>query len=104
MLAGRPPASTKGHFYWLKVVGGCLARQQKPVLAARTNRFWPSDGNHSYCNGVEFSLIFTNENIDPVQFLELLLVRIDSLCQIWRASSYYKLSTSRLFQSLPPGI
>jgi hypothetical protein len=42
VLAGRPPASTKGHFYWLKVAGGCLARQQKPVLAARTNRFWPS--------------------------------------------------------------
>jgi hypothetical protein len=38
----QPPASTKGHFYWLKVAGGCLARQQKPVLAARTNRFWPS--------------------------------------------------------------
>jgi hypothetical protein len=42
VLTGRPPASTKGHFYWLKVAGGCLARQQKPVLAARTNRFWPS--------------------------------------------------------------
>jgi hypothetical protein len=42
VLAGRPPASTKGHFYWLKVAGGCLARQQKPVLAARTNRFWLS--------------------------------------------------------------
>jgi hypothetical protein len=39
VLAGRPPASTNGHFYWLKVVGGCLTRQQKPVLAARTNRF-----------------------------------------------------------------
>jgi hypothetical protein len=43
VLAGRPPASTKCHFYWLKVVGGCLARQQKPVLAVRTNRFSPSD-------------------------------------------------------------
>jgi hypothetical protein len=42
LLAGRPPASTKGHFYWLKVAGRCRARQQKPVLAARTNRFWPS--------------------------------------------------------------
>jgi hypothetical protein len=42
VLAGRLPASTKGHFYWLKVAGGCRARQQKPVLAARTNRFWPS--------------------------------------------------------------
>jgi hypothetical protein len=44
VLAGQPPASTKGHFYWLKVAGGCRARQQKPVLAARTNRFWPSAG------------------------------------------------------------
>jgi hypothetical protein len=43
VLAGRLPASTKGHFYWLKVAGGCRARQQKPVLAARTNRFWPSE-------------------------------------------------------------
>jgi hypothetical protein len=43
VLAGRPPASTKGHFYWLKIAGGCLARQQKPVLAARTNRFWPNE-------------------------------------------------------------
>jgi hypothetical protein len=42
VLAGRPPTSTKGHFYWLKVAGGCRARQQKPVLAAGTNRFWPS--------------------------------------------------------------
>jgi hypothetical protein len=44
VLAGRLPASIKGHFYWLKVAGGCRARQQKPVLAARTNRFWPSAG------------------------------------------------------------
>jgi hypothetical protein len=42
MLAGRPPASTNGHLYWLKVAGGSLAHQQKPVLAAKTNRFWPS--------------------------------------------------------------
>jgi hypothetical protein len=46
VLAGRPPASTKGHFYWLKVARGCLARQQKPVLAARTNRFWPGEWQH----------------------------------------------------------
>jgi hypothetical protein len=43
VLAGRLPASTMVHFYWLKVASGCRARQQKPVLAARTNRFWPSE-------------------------------------------------------------
>jgi hypothetical protein len=43
VLAGRPPASTKGHFYGLKVAGGCHARQQKPILAAGTNHFWPSE-------------------------------------------------------------
>jgi hypothetical protein len=37
------PASTKGHLYWLKVVGGWYARQQKLVLAARTNRFGHSE-------------------------------------------------------------
>jgi hypothetical protein len=42
VLAGRPPASTKGHFYCLKVAGGCRAHQQNPVLAVRTNCFWPS--------------------------------------------------------------
>jgi hypothetical protein len=55
VLAGRPPASTKGHFYWLKVAGGCLARQQKPVLAAKTNRFLPSDvaaSCYDWCDGV----------------------------------------------------
>jgi hypothetical protein len=26
----------------LKVAHGCCARQQRPVLAARTNRFWRS--------------------------------------------------------------
>jgi hypothetical protein len=43
VLAGRPPASTKGHLYWLKVVGGWYARQQRLVLAARTNRFGHSE-------------------------------------------------------------
>jgi hypothetical protein len=32
VMAGWLPASTKGHFYWLKVAGGCRARQQKPIL------------------------------------------------------------------------
>jgi hypothetical protein len=40
--SGREPASTKGHFYCLKVAGGCCARQQRPVLATRTNHFWRS--------------------------------------------------------------
>jgi hypothetical protein len=43
VLAAWLPASTTGHLYWLKVAGGCRARHQKQVLAARTNRFWPSD-------------------------------------------------------------
>jgi hypothetical protein len=43
VLVGGPPAYTKGHFYWLKVAGGCRTSQQRPVLAARTNRFWPSE-------------------------------------------------------------
>jgi hypothetical protein len=30
------------HFYWLKVVGRCCAREQRPVLAAKTNHFWQS--------------------------------------------------------------
>jgi hypothetical protein len=51
VLAGRPPASTKGHFYWLKVAGGYRARQQKPVLATRTNRFWPSDPDRLILSG-----------------------------------------------------
>jgi hypothetical protein len=43
VLAGWPPASTKGHFYWLKVADP--ARQQKPVLAVRRNCFWHSATN-----------------------------------------------------------
>jgi hypothetical protein len=41
VLAGRPPASTKGHFYWLKVAGMCRTRQQKS--AQRTLRAHQTD-------------------------------------------------------------
>jgi hypothetical protein len=44
ICAGGPATRQhKGPFYWLKVAGGCRARQQKLVLAAKTNRFWPSE-------------------------------------------------------------
>lgn len=36
---GWAPASRKGHFYWVKVAGGCCVWQQRHVLAARTNGF-----------------------------------------------------------------
>lgn len=43
--SGRAPASTDRHFYWLKSTGGCSTRQQRYVLAVRTNFLWPSDKN-----------------------------------------------------------
>jgi hypothetical protein len=39
VLAGRPPASTKGHFYWLKVAGGCRTRQQKTGFSREDKSF-----------------------------------------------------------------
>jgi hypothetical protein len=39
VLAGRPPANTKGHFYWLKVAAGCLARQQKTGFSRQDKSF-----------------------------------------------------------------
>jgi hypothetical protein len=39
---GRAPASKDSHFSWHKTASGCCARQHKCVLAASTNRFWPS--------------------------------------------------------------
>jgi hypothetical protein len=44
LCAGGPATRQhKGPFNWLEVADGYLARQQKLVLAAGTNRFWPSD-------------------------------------------------------------
>jgi hypothetical protein len=40
---GRAPASKDSHLCWHKIAGGCCARQHKCVLAARKNRFWPSE-------------------------------------------------------------
>jgi hypothetical protein len=83
VLAGRPPASTKGHFYWLKVAGGCRARQQKPVLAARINRFWPSvasryskwciSGDMSYINPIYIKSGRFTEKSDVYSFDVVLL-------------------------------
>jgi hypothetical protein len=39
---GRAPASKASHFSWHKTAGRCCTCQHKGVLAASTNRFWPS--------------------------------------------------------------
>jgi hypothetical protein len=46
---GRAPASKASHFFWHKTASGCCVCQHKCVLAANTNRFWPSAHSIPVC-------------------------------------------------------